>query len=75
MARRGRSDLSVTANLVSEQLVSVSELAERWQVDRHTVVRLLEDAGVMPLYLSRKSRGTRRYLARDVDRFLETSQA
>ena len=62
-------------NLVSEELVSVSELAERWKVDRHTVVRLLEEASIMPLYLSKKSRGTRRYLARDIDRFLATSQA
>ncbi len=61
--------------LVNENLVSVAELAERWGVDRHTVVRLLDAGHVRPLFLSGKARGTRRYVAREVDDFLRRSRA
>lgn len=63
------------ASLARERLVSVTELAEQWDVDRHTVVRLLDEAGVQAIYLSAKAYGTRRYTARDIDEFLRSRQA
>ena len=63
-----------TAGLANERLISVAELAELWAVDRHTVVRLLDAAGVKPLFLSKKARGTRRYIAREVEEFLLASR-
>ena len=62
-------------DLVGERLISVIELAERWGIDRHTVVRLLDEAGVKAIYLSDKAYGTRRYVARDIDDFLRSRQA
>ena len=62
-------------DLVGERLISVIELAERWGIDRHTVVRLLNEAGVNAIYLSGKAYGTRRYVARDIDEFLRSRQA
>ena len=62
-------------SLVHERLLSVVELAKQWGVDRHTVVRLLNEAGVKAIYLSEKAYGTRRYVARDIDEFLHSRQA
>jgi hypothetical protein len=62
-------------SLVDERLISVTELADRWGIDRHTVVRLLDEAGIMAIYLSGKAYGTRRYAARDIDQFLQCRQA
>ena len=62
-------------HLVDEPLVSVAELADRWGVDRHTVVRLLDAADVKPLFLSARARGSRRYVAQEVDEFLLKSRS
>ena len=62
-------------SLAQQRLVSVTELAEQWDVDRHTVVRLLDEAGVKAIYLSGKAYGTRRYAERDIDEFLRSRQA
>ena len=61
-------------SLARERLISVTELAEQWSIDRHTVVRLLEEAGVRAIYLSAKAYGTRRYAVRDIDEFLKARQ-
>lgn len=57
------------------RMIPVAELAERWSVDRHTVVRLLDEAGVRPYYLSQKVGGTKRYLDRDIEQFLQSCHA
>ena len=62
-------------SLSSERMISVAELADLWSVDRHTVVRLLDGAGVHPYYLSQKSGGTKRYLERDIEYYLQSCQA
>ena len=64
-----------SVSLACERLVSVTELAEQWDVDRHTVVRLLDEAGVKAIYLSVKAYGTRRYAESDIDEFLRSRQA
>ena len=61
--------------LLNEHFVPVAELAERWSVDRHTVVRLLDEAGIRPYYLSQKAGGTKRYLERDIEQFLQSCKA
>ncbi len=61
--------------LARERLLSVTELAAQWSVDRHTVVRLLDQAGVQAIYLSGQAYGTRRYAERDIEAFLKSRQA
>ena len=70
-----RTPTKGSMSLARERLVSVTELAEQWDVDRHTVVRLLDEAGVNAIYLSAKAYGTRRYAERDIDEFLWSRQA
>ena len=54
------------------QFVSVKTLAEHWDCSRTTVSRLLEEAGVQAHYFGRGRNGTKRFLKRDVDAFLES---
>lgn len=54
------------------QLVSAKTLAARWDCSRTTVSRLLEHAGVEPVFLGQGSNGTKRYRKRDVDAFLQS---
>lgn len=56
-------------------LVSIAQIAEQWQVHRRTVRRLLDEAGIPPVYLSRKKKGTVRYKSEDIQRFIEESTA
>ena len=60
---------------VENELVSEKDLAQRWGVDRRTVVRLLEEGGVYPYYLSGKQRGTKRYAKTEVEAFMARSKA
>ena len=61
--------------MIVEELLSVKELSKRWKVHRRTVRRLLDEGGVQPVFLSRRRKGTIRYRAHDVDRFVEESIA
>ncbi len=54
----------------SRQLVSDQELAREWGCHRSTVSRLLREAGVQPLYLSKKPGGTKRYRRSEIDAYL-----
>ena len=54
------------------QLISVKTLAKQWDCSRTSVCRLLEEAGVEPVFLGRGTNGTKRYLKRDVDGFLRS---
>lgn len=68
MAEPNRTRTSV----VDDRLIPIAELADRWSVDRHTVVRLLDEAGVRPYYLSQKAGGTKRYRERDIEQYLNS---
>lgn len=57
------------------RLVSLSTLAKKWDVSATTVRRLLDDAGVNPIFLSRKKGGTVRYPLEDIKGFIEASSA
>ena len=52
------------------QFVSLKTLARQWDCSRTTASRLLERAGVPAYYLGHGRNGAKRYLKRDVDRFL-----
>jgi DNA-binding transcriptional regulator YhcF (GntR family) len=54
------------------ELVSVKTLAARWDCSRTTVSRLLEDAGVEPVFLGKGRNGSKRYRKKDVDAFLKS---
>ena len=56
-------------------LLSIADLAERWQVHRRTARRLLDEAGIPPVFLSRKKGGTIRYRELDVERFVAESMS
>lgn len=55
------------------ELLSISEIGERWKVHRRTVRRLLDEGGVSPVFLSRKKKGTVRYRSSDIEQFVTES--
>lgn len=52
------------------KFISLKTLAEQWDCSRNTVTRILEEAGVIAYYLRPGCSATKRYLKRDIDRFL-----
>ncbi len=56
-----------------KELISISELAAKWKVHRRTVRRLLDEAGISPVFLSRKKKGAIRYRQIDIERFVAES--
>ena len=63
---------AATAVKHDTQLISVKTLAKQWDCSRTTVSRLLEEAGVEPVFLGKGRNGAKRYLKRDVDGFLRS---
>ena len=54
------------------RFVSVKTLAGQWDCSRSTVSRLLKKAGVQAYYFGRGRNGSKRYLRRDVEAFLDS---
>jgi len=59
---------------ISEEMVGEKTLARQWNLNRNTVRRLLEEAGVPKYRLCPKPGGTVRYRLKDVERFLRESK-
>ena len=59
---------------VCGELVDEKTLAERWNLDRSTVRRLLEEAGVPKYRLCKRPGGTVRYRPEDIEQFLRDSK-
>lgn len=55
-------------------LVSLGTLADRWELAPTTVRRLLDQAGVVPFFLSSKKGGTIRYRLDEIEQFLEDAK-
>ncbi len=52
------------------ELIGERQLALEWGCHRSTVSRLLCEAGIQPIYLSKKTGGTKRYRRSEVDQYL-----
>ena len=75
VGRRGRArhaPSSATEAGADAHFVSVKTLAQQWDCSRSTVSRLLEQAGVQAYYFGRGRNGSKRYLRRDVEAFLDS---
>ena len=53
------------------EMVTLAELSRAWRMDRKTVRRLLDDAGVPCYVLCAKRNGSIRYAKAEVQRFLQ----
>ncbi len=56
---------------LDKEMLTLAELASRWSMDRKTVRRLLDQAGVKSYVFGPKRNSSVRYAKSDVEKYLE----